>query len=223
MARVRKLLALAASSNEHEARAAMASAQRLMLKHNLEVAQSLDARRYGFRHLGHPTGRVPEAERILAGILGAHFFVECIWIPVWRPLAGTRGMVLEVCGTLENLELAEHVHGFLVATAERLWREWRRASRAPDRARRAYQAGVMSGFRETLETQAARHREEALVWVGDADLKAYQRRRYPHVRSVSYASSARSDANAAGREAGRNIVLSRPVAAPSSPARRLLT
>lgn len=212
VARVTKLLALAGSSNEYEARAAMAQAQRLMLKHNLEVAQSLAARRYGFRHLGRPTGRVPEAERILAGLLGAHFFVECIWVPVWRPLEGKRGMVLEVCGTPENLALAEHVHGFLLATADRLWREWRRETGARDGERRAYQAGVMSGFRETLERQEARHRAEALVWVGDADLKRYHRRRYPHVRSVSYASSARSDANAAGREAGRSIVLHKPVA-----------
>ncbi|HET7542652.1 MAG TPA: DUF2786 domain-containing protein, partial [Polyangiaceae bacterium] len=37
LARIAKLLALAESSNEHEAQAAMSAAQRLMLKYNLDV------------------------------------------------------------------------------------------------------------------------------------------------------------------------------------------
>jgi hypothetical protein len=208
--RVRKLLALAGSPNEHEARAAMAAAQRLMLKHNLEVAGRAGAR-YGFRHLGKPSGRIPEPERILAGLLGEHFFVEGIWVPVWRPLEGRRGLVLEVCGTPENLELAAHVHGFMLGTADRLWRDWRRAHRAPLRDRRAFQSGVMAGFRETLSRQAERNRAEALIWVGDADLRRYHRRRHPHIRSSSYTVSPRTTANEAGRAAGRTVVLHRPI------------
>src|SRR5262249_51475383 len=45
--------ALAESPNRHEAEAAAAQAQRLMLKHNLDVRT--DARGYGFRHVGRPT------------------------------------------------------------------------------------------------------------------------------------------------------------------------
>jgi hypothetical protein len=220
--RVTKLLALAASPNEHEARAAMAAAQRLMLKHNIELAAQAGARRYSFRQLGVPTGRIPEAERILGGILGAHFFVECIWMPVWRPLEGKRGTVLEISGTLENLELASHVHAFLLGTADRLWREWRTAHGAADRERRAFQAGVMTGFRDTLGKQAARNRQEALVWVGDADLNAFYRRRHPHVRSATYQGSPLSTAKEAGRAAGRRIVLHKAVTSSSEGGTRLL-
>ncbi|HEY0462595.1 MAG TPA: DUF2786 domain-containing protein, partial [Polyangiaceae bacterium] len=93
LSRVAKLLALAESSNEHEAQAAMSAAQRLMLKHNLESV--LDGKRssYDFRHLGAPSGRIPESERLLATILADHFFVQVIWVPVWRPLEGKRGSV----------------------------------------------------------------------------------------------------------------------------------
>ncbi len=222
--RVTKLLALAASPNEHEARAAMAAAQRLMLRHNLDVVRRPGARRYGVRHLGSATARVPEAERILAGILGAHFFVECIWIPIWRPLEGKRGTVLEIAGTPENLALAEHVHEFLLKTAARLWKEWRRAhpGTAHERDRRAYEAGVMSGFRETLQKQAELNRQEALVWVGDADLQRYYRARHPRIRSVTYTRSPRVAANEAGRAAGRNSVLHKPVSAPVESRGRLL-
>ena len=159
--RIARLLALAESPNRHEAEAAMAAAQRLMLKHNLDAARSAAARDFGHLHLGKPTGRVAEHERVVAMILGKHFFVEAIWIPVYRPLEGKRGSVLEICGTRANLAIAEYVHGFLHQTAERLWRDHRAARGIrTNRDRRTYLAGVMVGLRgqarETGDTQPQR-------------------------------------------------------------------
>jgi hypothetical protein len=124
--KISRLLSLAESSNEHEAQAAMAAAQRLMLKYNLEACAHGQRRDYCFRHVGKPTGRVYEAPRILALILSEHFFVETIWVPVWRPLEGKRGSVIEVCGTRANVEMADYAHDFLTATGERLWLEHKR-------------------------------------------------------------------------------------------------
>ncbi len=50
----------------------------------------------------------------LSLILSRHFFVEAIWIPVYRPREGKRGSVLEICGSPDNVEIAEYVHGYLV-------------------------------------------------------------------------------------------------------------
>ena len=209
LARVAKLLALAESPNQHEAEAAMGEAQRLMLKHNLEhIAQSS----YSFRHLGQPTGRVTEAERILANLLNDHFFVECIWVPVWRAREGKRGSVLEACGATVNLEIAEHTYAFLMHTGERLWRAYQQAQGiAGNRDRRTFVAGVMSGFREKLEAQRRRQQAQGLVWVGDGDLARYYRRRHPHIRWTRHAGVERNEAHAHGRAAGRNIVLHRAV------------
>ncbi len=208
LARVSKLLALAESPNVNEAELAMAEAQRLMLKHNVDVtARSA----YSFRHLGAPTGRVSEAERVLANILNDHFFVECIWVPVWRAREGKRGSVLEVCGTTLNLTIAEHTHAFLLHTAERLWEKYKVQKRVGNRDRRTYQAGVMTGFREKLDAQRKRHQREGLVWVGDGDLTQYWRKRHPHVRWTRHYGNERNEAHDHGRAAGRNIVLSRAV------------
>jgi hypothetical protein len=210
--RVAGLLALAGSPNRNEAEAAMAAAQRLMLKHNLDAAGAVAARAYGFLHLGRPTGRVLEHERIVAMILGKHFFVEAIWVPVYRPLEGKRGSVLEICGTRSNLAIAEYVHGFLRQTADRLWSEHRDASGiSSNRERRAYIAGVMTGFADTLARQEVTSRGQGLVWIGDGDLARYFRRRHPHVRHVQHTGPRRTDAWIRGREAGRKIVLHRPV------------
>ena len=206
--RIARLLALAESSNLHEAEAAMAAAQRLLLKHNIELREARAADGYAWKHLGRPTGRTTEAERVLSLVLGKHFFVEAIWVPVYRPLEGKRGSILEVCGSPENLEIAEYVHGYLVTTAERLWREHKaRLGIRGDRDRRTYLAGVMSGMSEKLSRETKRSEQAGLVWVADGDLERYFRRRHPHVRHVRYAGQKRSEAYAHGREAGRKIII----------------
>lgn len=221
--RIAKLLALAESGNEHEAQSAMNAAQRLMLKYNLENLATGGAASYGFLHLGEPTGRVNEAQRVLATILGDYFFVEPIWVPVWRPLEGKRGSVLEVCGTRANLDMAGYVHAFLTNTAERLWREFKKANGIRrNRDRRAYVAGVMAGFRDKLEQQRQDNVGSGLVWQGDADLLRFFKSRHPYTRTVRYGGSAGTEAHDRGREAGRKIVLHRGMEhGPSSGVRAL--
>jgi uncharacterized protein DUF2786/SprT-like family protein len=223
VARISRLLALAESPNQHEAEAAMAAAQRLMLKHNLDVVRTNTAREYGYAHLGRPTGRVGEHERLVAMILGKHFFVEAIWVPVYRPREGKRGSLLEICGTPSNLAIAEYAHGFLHGTAERLWTDHKRAEGLSDRERRTFLAGVMTGFADKLARQDATSRASGLVWVKDGDLGGYLRRRHPYVRHVRHAGQRRNDTWVHGREAGRKIVLHRPVSTGAVSRGRLLS
>jgi predicted SprT family Zn-dependent metalloprotease len=206
--RIARLLALAESPNVHEAEAAMAAAQKLLLKHNIELGSARASQGYVWRHLGTPTGRTTEAERVLSLLLGKHFFVEAIWIPVYRPLEGKRGSVLEICGSPENVEIAEYVHGYLVMTADRLWREHKARHRIKgDRDRRTFLAGVMTGMSDKLNREQKVSAKAGLVWVADGDLTKYFRRRHPHVRHIRYAGQPRSDVYAHGREAGQKIVI----------------
>jgi hypothetical protein len=206
--RIARLLALAESPNVHEAEAAMAAAQKLLLKHNIELRDARAAQGYVWKHLGKPTGRTTEAERILSLLIGKHFFVEAIWIPVYRAREGKRGSVLEICGSPENVEIAEYVHGYLVTTAERLWREHKTTlGIRGDRDRRTFLAGVMTGMSDKLGREAKKSAEAGLVWVADGDLSKYFKTRHPHVRNVRYAGQRRSEAYTYGREAGENIVI----------------
>jgi hypothetical protein len=186
----------------------MAAAQRLLLKHNIELRDARTAQGYVWKHLGTPTGRTTEAERVLSLLLGKHFFVEAIWIPVYRAQEGKRGSVLEICGSAENVEIAEYVHGYLVTTSARLWREHKaRLGIRGDRDRRTFLAGVMSGMTDKLARESKKSEKAGLVWVADGDLSKYFRRRHPHVRHVRYAGQRRSEAYAHGREAGEKIVI----------------
>jgi hypothetical protein len=210
--RVSKLLALAESPNLNEARAAMAAAQKLLLKHNLEARAQRHDRGYAFRHVGPATTRHAEHEKVLATLLGKHFFVEAIWIPIYLPLAGKRVTVLELIGTPANLEIAEYVHSYLMQTGERLWRDHKREiGIGSDRDRRTFLSGVMSGFAAKLNEEKQRHRTEGLVWVRDADLDAFMGKRHPRVRTFSYGGGRKREAFAHGRAAGERIVLHRGV------------
>ena len=221
--RIARLLALAESPNAHEAEAAASAAQRLMLKYNLDVAADARQRSYGFLHVGKPSGRVHESERILAMILGRYYFVEVIWVPVYRVLEGKRGSVLELCGSEANLAMADYVHAFLTNTAEQLWAEHKRAAHIrSNRDRRVFLAGVMTGFADKLARQAVQHREEGLVWVRDADLGGYFKKRHPRVRHVRLAGQRKNEAYAHGKAAGSRIVLRKGVSAGASSSGRLL-
>jgi hypothetical protein len=151
--------------------------------------------------------------------------VETIWVPVWRVKEGRRGHVLEVCGTRENVEMAAYVHSFLRHTAEGLWTAHKRTQGLrSDRDRRAYIAGVMTGFRDKLAAQRGDDESRGLVWVGDADLGRFFRGRHPRVRTVYRTSSEYAAAHAHGREAGRKIVLHKGISSgdEGAPGKRLL-
>jgi Protein of unknown function (DUF2786)/SprT-like family len=207
--RIRKLLALAGSSNQHEAEAAMKKAHELMLRHNIEQLPV----KHGFevRHLGEPRRRSNAVDAEVVGILSEFFFVEVISIPVYVPQTATHGRVYEIAGTLANVEMASHVYAFLLATAERLWQENRSDVRVRSgRDRISYQTGVIRGFREKLLFERIELRGVGLVWAGDKRLEEFYRRRNPRI--VTRRRSLRAGAaHHAGREAGRTVVLHKPV------------
>ena len=212
LGRVEKLLALAGSDNRHEAEAAMQRAQALMRTYNLQPARREGDRRYGFVQLGMPKGRIFEPARRLAVILSDHFFVDTLWVSAFDVKIGRRGWVLEACGTDENLAIAEYVHGFLWDTAERLWRAHREAHDIrTHRDRRRFYTGVMRGFAEKLEQSRTKATGRGLVWVQDADLMTYFRKRHPRVRTVRRAGERGGEVLEAGRAAGRRVVLSKPI------------
>lgn len=211
--RIKRLLSLAASENQHEAETAMRAARKLMLEHNLGEVAARAERGFVYRHLGKPTGRRADHERYLARILADHFFVETIVVGVYRPLEGKTGSVLEVVGTETNVAMAAYVHDFLLHAAERLWREHKRALGIRiDRERRSFLSGVMRGFLDKLDAEKKQNTSSGLVWVGDPALDRFQAQRHPRTRTVTTQGRAHEDGFTHGRAAGRDLVLHKPVA-----------
>lgn len=209
--RIRKLLALAGSPNQHEAEIAMRKAHELMLRHNIEVAATRAERAYEVRHLGDPRRRGTRVESEIAALLSELFFVKVIRVPVYLPRESRSGLVYEITGTHANVEMASHVWAFLLATCDRLWAENRHDTRVRSgRDRLIYQSGVIGGFRDKLLAERTGLRQTGLVWVGDRDLDRFYRARHPHMTTRRHHVRI-NGAHAAGREAGRTVVLHKPV------------
>ncbi len=209
--RIRKLLALAGSANQHEAELAMRRSHELMLRYNIAEASARTNLAYEVRHVGDPTRCGSRVEAMILGLCAEYFFVTVIRVPVYLPLLGRRGRVYEITGTAANVAMACHVHAFLLATAARLWLDNRQDPRVRSgRDRLSYQTGVVRGFGEKLASERVELRGTGLVWLGDADLNDFFRARHP--RTVTRRASSRLDeAHSAGREAGGKVVLHRPL------------
>jgi hypothetical protein len=216
--RIRKLLALAGSDNQHEAEMAMKRAHELMLRHNVEHVPT----GYEVRHLGEPRKRTNRVEADVVGLLSECFFVKVIRVPVYLAREGKHGAVYEIAGSHANVEMAAHVYAFLLATATRLWEENRGDERVRSgRDRMAYQSGVVRGFRDKLVAERKELRGTGLVWVGDSQLDRFYRARHPRITTRTRHVRVNA-AHSAGREAGRSVVLHKPVERGSSGGTRLL-
>jgi hypothetical protein len=221
--RVKELLALATSPNEHEAESAMRMAHKYLLKYNLDVRELGPATRYETRALGKCQTRFQEYEYVLAGILQDHFFVEVIF--TWSYLAqeDRRGRILQISGTPENLDIAEYVHEYVLGLADPLWRAHKKSLGPRAGTRLQYLAGLLRGFQEKLDAQKQQlSTEQGLVWLGDSALKAYFRHVHPRVRSSGVYGVERGEGYAAGMRDGREITLKKGVRGGGGSAGRLL-
>lgn len=212
--RVQKLLALATSSERHEAEVAMRKAHELMLRHNVTSLHGAEPG-YEVRHVGDPTRRRSAVEREVVALLTRYFFVEVIEIPSYVVATAKDGVVFELCGTHANVAFAEHVFSFLTATAERLWQQARRTSGIAGTERIPFQSGVIRGFGEKLAGEREVLRGTGLVWVGDPALERFYRARHPRIHQTTRRQRL-GEAHAMGREVGREVVLHRPVTANSA-------
>lgn len=216
--KIRALLALAESPNLHEAQAAAASAQRLMLRHNVETSTHRSV--FQTCWLGECKPRFEAHEKLIAGLLTEYFFVHAIWVESLDLPTARRGRLLEISGAHENLEMATYVHRYLLDTAERLWQQRPRAGSDRREARREFLTGVIRGFGETLRKSRQQDEQTGLVWTGAPLLKEHTAKRHPFQRTQRIALRGGS-AYEEGQAAGRKIVLHRPLTQPSENRGRL--
>lgn len=207
--KVKKLLALAESPNVNEAESAMAAAHALILRYNLDVAQSAQGPDYAWRRIGATAAAVNLESKLVASILTQYFFVECVWVSVYVARNDRMERQLEILGTPTNLELAHYAHDFLHNASATLWRQ--HAKLGIRGTRREFAAGLFTGFLHKLQRDRQVQAGKGLVWVGDPGLGGYVRGRYRHLRSMSSTGVRQSEAHQAGVSAGQQLRIHRGV------------
>lgn len=214
--RLQKVLSLAASTTEHEAAAAVKQARRMLLRYNITAAQRVRNRVYEHRHLGKVKARRASYEHWLAQILREFFFTEVIWVESYDAPRNQVGTVLRICGSRQNVDLAQHAYEYLTVLIERLWSGYRRQRGLPgNRERQRYYAGVLEGFCMHLREQERRIQTEGLVWLGDGQLAEYHRYLHPRVRKRRGPGVRVTSAYRDGLEDGRHVIIHPPLTATS--------
>lgn len=223
--RVKKLLALADSADVHEAALAMATANTLLLRYNLDMSASVGRPTYVVRRLGFPTKKIPVVTKLIAAILTEYFFVEGVWVDSYAASHDVGGRVFEIMGTPANVELAHYVYDFLLRECDSLWFRAERAVKASGvRGKREFMVGVLLGFQNRLRSERYVNAERGLVWVKDPQLNTFFERRYPKTRTLHGASIRRTSALEQGKVAGEQLTLRRGVHdGPSGRAPKLLS
>ena len=217
--RAEKLLALAESTNEHEAQLAMQLAQEIFARHNLDGLRVRQGSDMTYAVIRLRRKRTWTHEQMIVGILVEHFFVYVVGIREFCPIDCTEYVALEVMGAPENVTMAEYVFYFLQRAVNALWDD--HAILNPSAHRLSFQRGVIDGFRQKLKMSNV---ESAVGKDKGLDTKAVMaiaasgkalivntigRERHPKIQNRGSGGGGRIDGNSfnAGKTQGGKVVL----------------
>lgn len=221
--RVEKLLALASSSNEHEAYAAMQKVRELYARYNLDQFAAKKASEHVHLILTRGLKRTSQAESMIYSILNSYFFVSVITGKTYDASRLESVAMAEVLGRPENVLMAEYVYHFLWNSSAALWESYKAMHQCHGRARESYVLGVLSGFRNKLAAEKPVQHSgprgtpelssaKALIKLAADDVEAYLHQRHPRLSSRSWSNTYR-DASAfqAGQREGARLTLNKPI------------
>ncbi len=215
MVRIKKLMSLAQSRNQHEAEAAMTKAHELVAKYNIDLIRLDEGRNFISVFLGKPMLRRFREEHRLAYLLGEFYYVYGLWVSTYVMDKGKMGRVLEISGTEKNVKIASYVYDFVNRFIESQWREYNR-NRGLNRYRRTdFALGVLEGFEKKLNRQSEQRASATgygIVKVEDPLLQKYASYRYPHItkyrgKSLRQNPEVRKD----GEKVGHKLVISKGI------------
>lgn len=233
--KVRKLLALGGSDNEHEAALAVQRAGELLTRYRLDFDALAEDEGLAHRTINTGGRTLPAHRKAICSILESCFAVRVICASTYDPLTDQVFKTIELLGREEETAIAEHCHHFLENRLQILWERNRRAFAGNSRiAKKSYYLGVLAGFRETLERSrpkaapTAPGPRQAADLPARRELQARQRLdefvafRFPRLRQMrGKATAMHGEAYRQAMAEGRELTLRRPMDGSGAPIRRL--
>lgn len=212
--RIKKLFALAGSSNRNEAESAMRKAHELSAKYNIDILSKNTERNFISVFAGTPALKHPREEYDLARLIREYYFVWTIWVPAYVIEKGKMGRVLELSGTPCNISIASYVHDFIRRYIENRWSEYNSNNLLNRYRKTDFASGIIRGFEGKLKSNCAMKidKEYALIKSEDPGLKEYAKYRYPHTVTISRkGTSCDRDILHDGIKIGKELVISKGV------------
>jgi hypothetical protein len=190
--KIQKLLSLATSPNEHEAKLAAEKANELLIRHNLSLSDLTVGESLSERYDNKPVyeGKVMSFEtKWVMQLMNSHFFVQ----PIYRSARKVphnpklnRPAHIWFVGTKTNVEVASYVFQFLCQKYKQLWKEYQTQTGAHNHLKGSYYEGLTHG----IHTQLSAKRKQvetsmALVVQQDPNLRKAVDQYHGRIRSSS--------------------------------------
>ena len=152
--KIRKLLALNQSSNEHESALALQKAKQLAAAHEIDISlieifTGVKKNEPITKNNGIDLGqRKSITQRYVSWILQDHFGVKVIY-------SGNRarGLSMALIGTKDKISIAEYVQSFLNQEFMRLWHNYYKHSNCQLQERDSYLLGLYNGLCDKLKNE----------------------------------------------------------------------
>jgi hypothetical protein len=217
MIRIKKLMALAESQNRHEAEAAMLKAHELIAKYNVDQLDDQQDKEIISVFMGQPALRHPKEAYFLANLLQDFYFVRGIWVCAYVFAKAKMGRVLEVSGTIQNVDIANYIYDVIRQYIDSQWPDYNDARKLRHYRKSDFAVGIIEGFRSKLESHVKRNTaaeaELAMIHRTDPGLEQYCKYRYPATRKINKAVSHR---NATvlndGKKIGKRLIIAKGIA-----------
>lgn len=156
--KVQKLMALAKSSNPHEAELAMVKSQQLLLKHNLDNSLFVEEGEKFYLKRVLKQGKMSAKMRAIAKILET-FFVNIVF------RRADNLVCLEILGNKVNVEIADYVAAVLDDEFENLWNQARKMSplMKGQVAKNSFFQGIAKGYCNKIHSLQNASEKNALM------------------------------------------------------------
>ncbi|MFW2368614.1 MAG: SprT-like domain-containing protein [Desulforhopalus sp.] len=229
--RVKKLLALSESSNEHEAALAMQKANDLIEKHHIQSLCKGDEQKFSYSIIDRKRKRIERYQRQICTILKDFFFVKVVLSRQYDPERNQTYRTIELLGKRENVAIAEYCYHFLEKRLVLLWSSNRGRFKGSTRIEKnSYYLGLLNGFYQKLKEQrrgraktVSEPQLAAMVVTEKQRLDEYVALRFPRLRKIA-SKGARLYRNTynEGVKAGKTISLAEGLTPGGQGGRKLL-
>lgn len=211
--KIKKLLALTSSENQHESEQALIKAQQLLLKHNLELNEE-DQKEDDIILKRIMKQKKQDAKlKSIAKILET-FFINVIF---HRGLNHTH---LEITGTKINVDIAEYVAYFLYHELDMLWNKVQQIHKDLKglSAKNSFFYGIAKGYCRkigALKNETTQYSPGALLTI-EKNLTAIKNLIYPHLSVMRSQHKNCQQASHLGEQAGKDLNIHQAIQKSSS-------
>lgn len=156
--RVKKLLQLAQSSNQHEAFLALKKASEIAKNYELDLKEE-EKSSLSKLTLKLERQKTHTYESLIASILNAHFNVTVIHSSLFNSKKLREEKTLEILGDEQSVQMAEYIFYFLRRSLQNLWEEHqKRENLSGLRLKNAFFFGVLDGYLDQLNQESRKEK-----------------------------------------------------------------